>query len=111
VSADARISRLRQALWGADRVTPIKIEFRHIETSNESALRTPDEIEFLNNQGRQEARNRQWQRWLFANPVTRKPYHQEEIQKRHIRKAGIAAKIGGDIGLAYVSAQLPVLAG
>jgi serine/threonine protein kinase len=32
--------------------------------------------------------------WLFANPVTGKPYHQEEIQKRHIRKAGIAAKIG-----------------
>jgi integrase len=36
--------------------------------------------------------------WLFANPVTRKPYHQEEIQKRHIRKAGIAAEIGSDIG-------------
>lgn len=36
--------------------------------------------------------------WLFANPVTRKPYHQEEIQKRYIRKAGIAAEIGCDIG-------------
>ena len=36
--------------------------------------------------------------WLFANPVTGKPYYQEEIQKRYIRKAGIAAKIGGDIG-------------
>ena len=36
--------------------------------------------------------------WLFANPVTGKPYHQEEIQKRHIRKAGIEAKIGSDIG-------------
>ncbi len=35
--------------------------------------------------------------WLFANPATGKTYHQEEIQKRHIRKAGIAAKIG-DIG-------------
>jgi integrase len=35
--------------------------------------------------------------WLFANPVTERPYHQEQIQKRHIRKAGIAAKIGGDI--------------
>jgi integrase len=35
---------------------------------------------------------------LFANPVTRKPYHQEEIQKRYIRKAGIAAEIGSDIG-------------
>ncbi len=36
--------------------------------------------------------------WVFANPVTRRPYYQEEIQKRHIRKAGIAAAIGGDIG-------------
>ena len=36
--------------------------------------------------------------WLFANPVTGKPYHQEEIQKKHIRKACIAAGIGGDIG-------------
>jgi integrase len=27
-----------------------------------------------------------------------KPYHQEEIQKKHIRKAGIAAGIGGEIG-------------
>ena len=36
--------------------------------------------------------------WLFANPVTGKPYHQEEIQKKHIREAGVAAGIGGDIG-------------
>ena len=36
--------------------------------------------------------------WLFANPVTGKPYHQEEIQKKHIRKAGVAAGIGSDIG-------------
>jgi integrase len=36
--------------------------------------------------------------WLFANPVTGRPYHQEQIQKKHIRKAGVAAGIGGDIG-------------
>jgi hypothetical protein len=36
--------------------------------------------------------------WLFANPVTGRPYHQEEIQKTHIRRAGVAAGIGGDIG-------------
>lgn len=36
--------------------------------------------------------------WLFANPVTRRPYHQEEIQKRHIRKAAMAAGIGGGVG-------------
>jgi hypothetical protein len=23
--------------------------------------------------------------WLFANPATDKPYHQEEIQKKHIK--------------------------
>ena len=31
--------------------------------------------------------------WLFANPATEKPYHQEEIQKKHIRKAAKAAGI------------------
>ena len=36
--------------------------------------------------------------WLFANPATGRPYHQEEIQKNHIREAGVAAGIGGDIG-------------
>jgi integrase len=36
--------------------------------------------------------------WLFANPATGWPYHQEEIQKKHIRRAGIAAGTGGDIG-------------
>ena len=35
---------------------------------------------------------------MFANPVTGRPYHQEEIQKTHIRKAGVATGIGGDIG-------------
>jgi integrase len=35
--------------------------------------------------------------WLFANPATGRPYHQNEIQKKHLRKAGIAAGIGGDI--------------
>jgi site-specific recombinase XerC len=36
--------------------------------------------------------------WVVSNPVTGKPYHQEEIQKRRIRKAGITAKVGSDIG-------------
>jgi integrase len=36
--------------------------------------------------------------WLFANPVTGRPYHQEEIQKTHIRRAGKAAGLGDDIG-------------
>ena len=36
--------------------------------------------------------------WLFANPATNRPFHQEEIQKNHIRKAGVAAEIDGDIG-------------
>ena len=36
--------------------------------------------------------------WLFANPATSRPFHQEEIQKNHIRKAGVGAGIDGDIG-------------
>jgi integrase len=36
--------------------------------------------------------------WLFANPRTAKPYHQEEIQKKHIRPAAKAAGIKGTIG-------------
>jgi integrase len=36
--------------------------------------------------------------WLFANPATDKPYHQEEIQKKHIRKAAAAAGITDVVG-------------
>jgi integrase len=36
--------------------------------------------------------------WLFANPRTAKPYHQEEIQKKHIRSAGEAAGIAATVG-------------
>jgi len=36
--------------------------------------------------------------WVFANPRTGKPYHQEEILKKHIKPAAKAAGIGEDIG-------------
>ena len=36
--------------------------------------------------------------WLFANPATGKPYHQEEIQKKHIRGAARAAAIKSQVG-------------
>src|SRR5205807_10254077 len=36
--------------------------------------------------------------WLFANPKTGRPYHQEEIQKKHIRPAGEAAGITIKVG-------------
>ena len=36
--------------------------------------------------------------WLFANPATEKPYHQEEIQKKHIRPAAKAAGINSNVG-------------
>jgi integrase len=36
--------------------------------------------------------------WLFASPKTAKAYHQEEIQKKHIRPAAKAAGIKGTIG-------------
>ncbi|HXM42406.1 MAG TPA: tyrosine-type recombinase/integrase [Bryobacteraceae bacterium] len=36
--------------------------------------------------------------WLFANPAADKPYHQEEIQKTHIKPAGVAAGITAMVG-------------
>jgi integrase len=36
--------------------------------------------------------------WLFANPRTGKPYHQEEIQKKHIQSAAKAARIKMAVG-------------
>jgi integrase len=36
--------------------------------------------------------------WLFANPATDKPYHQEGIQKNHIKKAAKAAGITAKVG-------------
>lgn len=36
--------------------------------------------------------------WMFANPATNRPYHQDTIQQNHIRKAGKAAGLGDGIG-------------
>lgn len=36
--------------------------------------------------------------WVFANPKTGKPYHQDSIQSRHIKKAATAAGLGKGIG-------------
>ena len=36
--------------------------------------------------------------WLFANPATARPYHQDGLQQRILKPAGIAAGIGDDIG-------------
>ena len=36
--------------------------------------------------------------WLFANPATDRPYHQEEIQKKHIKPAAKAAGIAATVG-------------
>jgi len=36
--------------------------------------------------------------WLFANPATERPYHQEEIQKKHIRAGAKAAGIKSQVG-------------
>jgi integrase len=36
--------------------------------------------------------------WLFANPSTNRPYHQEETQKKHIRPAGQAAGTKTEVG-------------
>jgi integrase len=36
--------------------------------------------------------------WLFANPATERPYHQEEIQKKHIQPAAKAAGLDSKVG-------------
>ena len=36
--------------------------------------------------------------WFFPSPITGEPFHQESIQKKHIRPAGIAAGLGLGIG-------------
>jgi integrase len=36
--------------------------------------------------------------WLFANPATNRPYHQDTIQQNHIREAGKKAGLGDGIG-------------
>lgn len=36
--------------------------------------------------------------WLFANPATGKPYHQEEMQKKHNRRAAKAERITAAVG-------------
>lgn len=36
--------------------------------------------------------------WLFPNPVTDRPYHQEEIQKKHIKPAAKAVGIACTVG-------------
>jgi integrase len=36
--------------------------------------------------------------WLFANPATERPFHQEEVQKRHIRNAARSAGIQLRVG-------------
>jgi integrase len=36
--------------------------------------------------------------WVFANPETDRPYHQDTIQQNHIRTAGKAAGLGDGIG-------------
>ena len=34
--------------------------------------------------------------WLFANPATGRPYHQDTIQQKHIRKAARTAGLGNE---------------
>ena len=36
--------------------------------------------------------------WVFANPATEKPYHQESLQKTQIKRSAKLAKLGEDIG-------------
>jgi hypothetical protein len=48
--------------------------------------------------------------WLFANPATDRPYHQEEIQKKHIRVAAKSSRHHVPSRLEDVQAQLSLMA-
>jgi site-specific recombinase XerD len=36
--------------------------------------------------------------WVFANPATGRPYHQESLRKRQLQRAAKLAALGEDIG-------------
>ena len=38
------------------------------------------------------------EQWVFANPRTGRPYHQETIQRKHIRPAGMAIGLAAPLG-------------
>ncbi len=48
--------------------------------------------------------------WLFANPVTGRPYHQESLQKSQIKRAAKLAGLGRGHWVAHFPPQLSLLA-
>jgi integrase len=36
--------------------------------------------------------------WLFANQAKGKPYHQDQIQKKHLKTVAVKARLGSNIG-------------
>jgi len=48
--------------------------------------------------GHRERYHRTEEDWLFANPETDKPYHQDPIQQNHIREAAKKAGLGDGVG-------------
>jgi integrase len=48
--------------------------------------------------------------WVFANPITSRPYFPTEIQKRHLKPLGIKLGSGAN-RLAHVPPHVPFVAG
>jgi integrase len=73
------------------RVADVKTEYSRDRVPLDVAL-----VEVLLNHKRRH--HRTVEKWLFANPETGRPYHQDTIQQNHIRKAGKDAGLGDGIG-------------
>ena len=74
------------------RVGPVKTEYSH------DVVPLDRELVFVLQEWRRQAPYQGPDDWLFGNPQTGRPYHQEEIQKTALRNAAIAAEIGPEIG-------------
>lgn len=74
-----------------------RVDFVKTEYSHDFVPLDPDLAEMLKT-WRKKSEFKQDTDWVFPNPATRNPFYQEEIQKKHIKLAGKAAKLGDGIG-------------
>jgi integrase len=73
------------------RVADVKTEYSKDRVPLDPAL-----VELLRQHRRRAYRSPEG--WVFANPATGRPYHQDSIQQQHIRRAGRKAGLGDGIG-------------
>lgn len=107
-SLGLRVSEIVALQWGDfdfDNLTLLvqrsavccRVDFVKTEYSHDFVPLDPDLAEVLKS-WRKKSEFKQDIDWVFPNPATGNPFYQEEIQKKHIKPAGKAAKLGDDIG-------------